>query len=93
MSNTIKVGQVYKLVDASKAPHLEEVLNNGYLTLPDDGIVKISSTNIHPYTGVLVGYSLTKGVKSPDPSWDEKGIIVISQRDLDYGAFELVVEH
>lgn len=92
MSNQIQVGKTYKLVDASKDPQLQEVIDEGYITFPDDGLVAITSTEVHPYSGVLVGFSKTEGLLSTDPTWDEKGIIAIAQTSLDLGVFEEVVD-
>ena len=91
MSNTIQAGKTYKLVDASKDPCLQQVIDEGYITFPDDGLVTVNSLEIHPWSGVLVGYSKTEGIKTADNSWDDKGIIAISQDSLDAGCFEEVV--
>lgn len=94
MSNTIEVGKTYKLIDASKDVHLQQVIDEGYITFPADGLVTISSLDIGSLTGCVVGYSKTEGLTSSDPSWaiDDKGIIAIAQDSLDAGCFEEVVD-
>ena len=92
MSKQIEVGKHYKLVDASKDAMLQEVLSEGYITYPADGIVTISSISRHIFTGDLVGYSHTLGLKSSDDSWGAAGIIAIAQAGLDAGAFEEVTD-
>lgn len=93
MSKLIEAGKTYKLVDASKDHCLQEVIEEGYLKFPEDGLVTIDSVETHAFTQKLIGYSLTKGLTSPDPSWilADKGIVAISQESLDLGAFEEVV--
>jgi len=94
MSNAIEVGKTYKLLDASKDPCLQEVIDEGYITFPDDGLVTISSVEIHGYTQKSIGYSLTEGLTSSDLSWliEGKGIVAISQESLNLGAFEEVTD-
>ena len=93
MSKQIEVGKTYKLIDASKDPMLADVIDTGFIKFPDDGLVKISSLD-KSGKGVLVGYSLTEGLTSPDPVWfiEDKGIIAISQESLDLGCFEEVAD-
>ena len=92
MSNIIEAGKTYKLVDASRDSGLQTILVEGYITFPDDKLVTISSVSVHPFTGMLVGYSKTAGLTSSDPSWGDEGIIAIVQASLDAGAFEEVAD-
>ncbi len=94
MSKTIEVGKTYKLVDARKDPCLQEVIDEGYITFPEDGIITVNSVEIHEFTQKPIGYSLTAGLISSDPSWliANKGIVAISQDSLDSGCFEEVTD-
>lgn len=87
MSKLIEVGKTYKLVDASKCEHLQQVLGNGELTLPSDGVFTVSSIN-----NAGNGCSVTKGVTWRGSSSTERGntVMCIAQISLDAGAFEEV---
>lgn len=87
-------GVTYQLVDASKDPDLELVINEGYLTYPDDGLVLVDLVEDHCYAHQLIGYSHTEGLTSTDLAFTlaGKGIIAVSQASLDLGAIVEVAD-
>ena len=92
MSNEIKVGQVYKLVDASKDFMLAHAISTGVITFPDEGTVTIHSVERGRVDGQLMGCSHTEGMSAKPCAYAQvKGdFLAVQQAGVDSEAFELV---
>ena len=91
MSNKIEIGKQYKLVDINKDPSLAQAVAQGWVILPDDGIVTVHSTELGRCDGAVMGCSHTEGCGGSHNAADVEGdFLAICQESLDKGAFELV---
>ncbi len=93
MSNQIQVGKTYKLVDASKDPMMADAIEAGWVVLPADGVITVSSLEKGWVTGELMGASHTKGCGgTANEAAVKEDFLVIQQSGLDSGAFEEVAD-
>ena len=84
----LKIGQTYKLVDPNKNTEIADALQYGWLKLPSNGLITITSL-ASDFRGQVMGGSATEGVEC-EVTTPEGHPFAISDKAVEDGAFELI---